>query len=64
MILGPMLERGLRQSMQIFGGDPMKFFERPIAIAMLATAVGVIVIPYIGTLFRWFLSRKSTSDYA
>jgi putative tricarboxylic transport membrane protein len=52
MILGPMLEKGVRQSLMMFGGDFTLFLERPIALAMLAVALMVIILPNLGLFFK------------
>ncbi len=49
-ILGPIIEVGLRQSIIISRGSLDIFFERPIALACLLLAVGVVV-------WVWFRSR-------
>lgn len=58
MVLGPMLERGLRQSLLMFQGDASMFFGRPIAMTLLATAVLAIVVPYIFSFFRYCRSSS------
>ncbi|HKA34242.1 MAG TPA: tripartite tricarboxylate transporter permease [Candidatus Binatia bacterium] len=54
MILGPQLEASLRRSLIYSRGDLMVFFERPIAAALLALAVLMLLSP----LFRNLLSRR------
>lgn len=54
MILGPQLEASLRRSLIYSRGDLMVFFERPIAAALLALAVLMLLSP----LFRTVLSRR------
>ena len=39
LILGPLMERGLRQSLEISRGDFTIFFTRPISATLLAIAV-------------------------
>jgi putative tricarboxylic transport membrane protein len=43
LILGPMMERSLRTTLEISAGDFSVFVERPIALALLALAAIVIV---------------------
>jgi len=43
MILGPLMERGLRQSLQMSQGDFSIFFTRPLSVALLAIAILMIV---------------------
>jgi putative tricarboxylic transport membrane protein len=45
MILGPMLEKTLQQSLIGSGGDPMTFLERPISALLLAVAVLLMLTP-------------------
>jgi len=42
LVLGPMLEVRLKQSLSLSNGDPMIFIERPIAAVLLALAVGAV----------------------
>jgi putative tricarboxylic transport membrane protein len=44
MILGPLMERGLRQSLEMSRGDFSILFTRPISATLLAIAVIVIVV--------------------
>ena len=48
LILGPLMERGLRQSLEISRGDFTIFFTRPISAGLLAIAAIFI----ISTMFR------------
>jgi TctA family transporter len=43
-VLGPMLEEHLRRAMIISRGDPTVFFTRPLSLALLIVAVGVLVV--------------------
>src|SRR5262250_2229437 len=54
MILGPQLEASLRRSLIYSRGDLLVFFERPIAAALIALAVLMLLSP----VFRFVLSRK------
>jgi putative tricarboxylic transport membrane protein len=45
LILGPMMEKSLRTTLEISGGSFLIFFERPGALAMLA--VPVIVVAFV-----------------
>ncbi len=44
LILGPLMERGLRQSLEMSRGDFMIFFDRPIAATLLAIAAMIVVV--------------------
>src|SRR5512133_538303 len=48
LILGPLMERGLRQSLEISRGDFTVFFTRPISAVLLLIAAAFI----LSTLFR------------
>jgi len=50
LILGPMMEQGLRQSLEISGGDPMIFFSRPISATLLALAGLIIILSMVRAL--------------
>ena len=43
-VLGPMLEEHLRRAMIISRGDPTVFVTRPLSLALLILAVGVLVV--------------------
>jgi len=46
-VLGPMVERSLRQSLLISGGDPTIFVSRPIS----GTLIGIMVLLIVGQAF-------------
>ncbi len=50
VILGPMLEKQLRNALQISQGDLSVFVTRPISATLLALAVLVLVVPYLPRL--------------
>lgn len=43
-VLGPMLEEHLRRAMIISRGDPTVFVTRPLSLALLIVAVGVLAV--------------------
>jgi putative tricarboxylic transport membrane protein len=43
LVLGPLMERGLRQSLEMSRGDFSIFFSRPLSATLLAIAALVIV---------------------
>jgi putative tricarboxylic transport membrane protein len=51
MILGPILERSLQQSLMMSGGDPGIFFRRGISITLLSVG-GLLVLKPI-MLWLW-----------
>lgn len=52
LVLGPLLESALRQSMQISDGDPSVFFTRPIALTMLILAAVIVIASAAGSHLR------------
>ncbi len=60
MILGPMLERTLQQSLISSGGDPMIFLRRPISAALLGVAVLVMAKPVVQWVLKQTARRKSS----
>lgn len=42
-MLGPTFERSLRHALTLSDGDPMTFLERPVAAALLAAALAMLV---------------------
>jgi putative tricarboxylic transport membrane protein len=51
-VLGDSMERALRQSMMMYGGDFSAMFHRPISATMLALAGLVLVLPLISYFNR------------
>ena len=56
MILGPMMEKALRQSLFISRGSPEIFFKRPISAVMIAAAF-LLLFYSVG---RWCLKQKKS----
>lgn len=54
LVLGPMLERALRQSLQMSLGSPEIFVTRPVSAAILAVALLALLFP----LISWMRSRR------
>jgi putative tricarboxylic transport membrane protein len=54
IILGPMLERKLQQSLMLSGGNPLIFIQRPISAVLLSIAALMILTP----VFRWLWARR------
>ncbi|MHB0896538.1 MAG: tripartite tricarboxylate transporter permease [Spirochaetales bacterium] len=50
IILGPMAETGFRRGAQLYSGDFLQFFTRPIADIFLVAAVGMIVFIGLGNM--------------
>ena len=51
-VLGPMLEEHLRRAMIISKGDPTVFFTRPLSLALLILALGVLVVVLLPTVAK------------
>jgi putative tricarboxylic transport membrane protein len=58
VILGPMMERGLRQSMEISDGSITVLFTRPISGTLMA--IGILFI--LATCFRMATKAKARAD--
>jgi len=52
IVLGPLAERSVRQSLIGSQGDPMIFFERPISGTILVTAIILFALPIIKLIRR------------
>jgi TctA family transporter len=46
-VLGPLMEENLRRSMLLSGGDPMILIQRPISAALIACAIGLLLLTVI-----------------
>jgi putative tricarboxylic transport membrane protein len=53
-VLGPMLEKSLRQSLVISQGSPLIFFNRPISLALMAVTLLFVLSPIV----TMFLKRQ------
>jgi len=54
LVLGPMMENSLRQSLLMSGGSLFIFFNRPISSVIMITAFFLLVIP----LMPWFRKKR------
>jgi putative tricarboxylic transport membrane protein len=52
LVLGPLIERSLRQSMVLSQGDALIFVTRPISAALIVIAVALLAAPLILACFR------------
>ncbi len=52
IVLGPLAERSLRQSLVSSRGDPMTFLERPISLTCMLIALALVCYPLIISLRR------------
>jgi putative tricarboxylic transport membrane protein len=57
LILGRKAETGLRQSLQMSGGDFSVFFTRPVAAILIIAAIVVLLAPIVSPLVQKFRSR-------
>jgi putative tricarboxylic transport membrane protein len=51
-ILGPMMEENLRRAMLLSRGDPSVFFTRPLSLALLLMAAGLLVVVALPAIRR------------
>jgi putative tricarboxylic transport membrane protein len=47
MVLGPLLDNSLRQSLLLSGGSAMIFFTRPICLAIFSIVVVILILPVV-----------------
>lgn len=52
MILGPMLERSLRQALVISQGDWSTFFSRPLSASFLIVSASLLILPRLVSLLK------------
>lgn len=56
LLLGPLAEQGIRQSMTLSGGDPSIFVTQPISAGFVAVMFAVLLLPAV--LRRWAPRRR------
>ncbi|MEM1343760.1 MAG: tripartite tricarboxylate transporter permease, partial [Pseudomonadota bacterium] len=59
IVLGPLAERSLRQSLISSQGDPLTFFERPISLVCILLAVALMAYPFV--LRAWTARRRKAT---
>lgn len=52
IVLGPLAERSLRQTLLGSQGDPMVFIERPISLICIAIGIGLMVYPMVSKAMK------------
>jgi putative tricarboxylic transport membrane protein len=52
IVLGPLAERSLRQSLLSSQGDPSIFFTRPISLVCILIAVALVMVPIVQKIQR------------
>jgi putative tricarboxylic transport membrane protein len=61
VVLGPILEQGVRRALISSGGDPSIFVERPIALALFAVTACLVLVPLGKRLLGRRLSRLTST---
>jgi putative tricarboxylic transport membrane protein len=64
LVIAPTFELSLRQSLVMSGGDWLIFFQRPIAVTLLALCAGLLVLAAVALLrkdWRGRLARAQAS---
>nr|WP_205600885.1 tripartite tricarboxylate transporter permease [Halomonas socia] len=61
LVLGPLLERGVRRTLISSQGDPSVFIERPISIVLLFLTIVVICMPLVKRGVRIVFTRLQAS---
>ena len=44
LVIGPLMEQTLIQSLEMFAGDATELFRRPIVLALLAAAAAIVAM--------------------
>ena len=57
IVLGPLAERSMRQSLISSQGDPLIFIERPISLSCILIAIALILVP----VFQKFKRRRNAN---
>jgi putative tricarboxylic transport membrane protein len=64
IVLGPLAESSMRQSLLINHGNPMIFFERPISGPIMLTAMLLFLVPAIQAVRRRLRRRRQAAPRA
>ena len=62
IVLGPLAERSLRQSLLSSQGDPMIFLERPISLICILIAVALVLVPVFQKMKRKRKAEQSGQE--
>jgi putative tricarboxylic transport membrane protein len=62
IVLGPMTEPALRQSLLISGGDFSIFFTRTYSGPIMVIAILLLVFPLVGPIMRRFRGSKAGNN--
>jgi putative tricarboxylic transport membrane protein len=52
MILGPLAEQEFRRALQISGGDPMTFIEKPLSATLLGITAFLLFAPLLWKIWK------------
>ena len=58
LVLGPMFDVAFRRSLMLSSGDLTVFFTRPISLALLGSAVLILIFP----LLPWFKKKREVIE--
>ena len=64
IVLGPLAEKALRQSLILSDGSMGIFFdmsEKPIAAIIMYIAIVLLIMPAFGPLYRKYIKKKQTT---
>jgi putative tricarboxylic transport membrane protein len=59
LVLAPLMETSLRQSLTLSLGDPLIFVQRPIAAGLLVVVILSILLPFVFAARRRFAGRRA-----
>ncbi len=62
LILGPLMEKNLRRSLEMSQGDFSIFLESPIAVGLLITATLVLLLPLLRLLLGLFKEKLAAAE--
>ncbi len=62
LVVGPMVERSLRQALTISRGDPSIFVTRPISTTLLLISVLFVLVPIVRAARRWDADRRKAVE--
>jgi len=64
IVLGPLAEPALRQSLIISSGDVSIFFTRPFAGTIMVIAIGLLLLPVFQLIRRRLRGKRASQDAA
>ena len=60
LVLGPLLENALRQSLTLSHGSSLIFLSRPISAVLLVSAIGIVLVPFA---CKYFIGLGSEAGF-